>query len=223
MEPFLLNHQYNRVAQQAQLLLSALQTSNDGKVVEAARHSTLTKAIEACPGLAGEELRLVSRFAELRSTEEFQSYLGELAGYAVSFPEMTEKTLKGLFPKVKKLRMPDLEQLRGRSLTYLGWTDPGTNRMFLVYPLRAPSGDHTAVKLAAIEGRFVPAQRKGVCAFCSRMGETALFTAESKAKFSHLPDYYKAVGQYICLDSAACNARITDPEGLEQFFQAVSK
>ena len=74
-----------------------------------------------------------------------------------------------------------------------------------------------------MEGRLVPTNKKGVCAFCNRMGETALFTVESKARMSHLPDYYKAVGQYICVDSEVCNSRITELEPLERFFEAVSK
>lgn len=225
MEPFLQNHQYNRIAQQAKMLLSALQTSNDRKVVEAARHSAVTRAVEARPGMSGEELRLVERLADLRSTEEFQTYLAELSDHTIAFPEMTESKLKGLFPKVKKLRMPDMARIEGRPLTYLGWTDPGTNRLFLVYARTRPTepGGKEAGGLIGIEGRFTAANKKGVCAFCNRTGEMALFTAVSKTKLSHLPDYYKAVGQYICLDSDVCNSQITDLDALERFFDAVTR
>jgi hypothetical protein len=51
----------------------------------------------------------------------------ELSNYTVKFPEVTESQLKGLFPKIKKLRMPDFSRIEGRALTYLGWTDPATN------------------------------------------------------------------------------------------------
>ncbi|MDN4593822.1 hypothetical protein [Polycladomyces subterraneus] len=47
MEPFLQNHQYNCIAQQAHVLLSALQTSTDSNVVEAVRYSAVSKAFEA--------------------------------------------------------------------------------------------------------------------------------------------------------------------------------
>lgn len=56
--------------------------STDRKVVEAARYSAVSKAIEACSGLGGEQLQFVKRPG---------------------------------------------------TLTYPGWTDPATNRLFLVY------------------------------------------------------------------------------------------
>jgi hypothetical protein len=216
MEPFLQNHQYNRIAQQAKVLLSALQTSSDRKVIEAARYSALHKAIEACPGISGVQLELVERMANPKSTEELQAYLAELADYTWKFPVLTVSKVKGLFPKIKKLRMPDLTALEGRCLTYLGWIDPAANRLLIVYPSRQP-----AHELTGIEGRFVTTNKKGVCAFCNRTGEMALFTVVAKHKIAQLPDYYKAVGQYICLDSSGCNERITELEALERLIEAV--
>lgn len=222
MEKFLLNHQYNRMAREARNLLSALQTSSDRKVVEAARQGALTKAAETCEGLPpalSEAARpFVERLGTLRSTEEFEQFLHELASCVLPFGEVSESRLRSLFPKVKKLRMPpDLDTVKDHPLTYLGWTDSGTGRMFLVYPRGADGA------FAGLEGRFTPSHKKGVCAFCNRSGETVLFTAESKAKLAHLPDYYKAVGQYICQDSGVCNGRITDTEALERFFEAVGR
>ncbi|MGF7032267.1 hypothetical protein J2T17_003189 [Paenibacillus mucilaginosus] len=219
MKPFLFNHQYNRIVQQARVLLSALQTSTDRKVVEAARYSAVSKSLEACPGLQGDALQLLERLGELQSTEEFQSYMNELAGYTFKFPAVTERQLKALFPKVKKLHLPDLEGMEERSLSYLAWTDPGGDKLFLVYPRRDAAGE--GVRLTGIEGRFVSMNKKGICAFCKKTGEAALFTAVSKKKMAQNPDYFKAVGQYICVDSAACNARITELDVLDQFFDAV--
>jgi hypothetical protein len=108
-----------------------------------------------------------------------------------------------------------------RSVTYLGWTDPATNLFFLVYPRTSFGGGSDTRHFAGIEGRFVAVNKKGVCAFCNRTGDMALFTAVSKARLSRLPDYYKAVGRYICMDSQECNARITDVEAIERFFDAV--
>src|SRR5690606_11122615 len=109
----------------------------------------------------------------------------------------------------KKLRIPDLTGIEERTLTYLGWTDPATNRMFLVYPGHNPTGK-SGSSLIGVEGQFISVNKKGICAFCNRSGEMVLYTAISKSKISHLPDYYKAVGQYICMDSEVCNSRITE-------------
>lgn len=213
------NHQYNRIVQEGKNLLSALQTSTDRKVVEAARYSAVSKAVEACEGLTGDAMRLVERLADIQTNEQFQVYQQQLSQYVVPFPELTEREIKGLFPKVKKLRVPDLEAIKGQHLAYLGWTDAGTNRLFIVYPLYRDGH----VDMIGIEGKFLPMERKEVCAFCRKHGEAALFTAISKAKMANLPDYYKAVGQCICLDYAACNSKITDLEPLEKFVEAVSR
>jgi hypothetical protein len=222
MEPFLQNHQYNRIAQQANLLLSALKTCTDRKVVEAARHSAVGKAVEACPGLSGERLHLVERMGDLQTNEQFQAYLSELSNYTIKFPAITERQLQRLFPKAKKLRMPELAGIERRTLTYLGWTDPGTNKQFLVYWRQPQHREDPSDSLVGVEGRYTPTNKKGLCAFCKKYGETGLFSAVTKSRLSHLPDYYKAVGQYICLDSEACNARITDLDAIETFFEAVT-
>jgi len=215
MEPFLQNHQYNRVVQQAQLLLSALQTSSDRRVIEAARARAVGAALEACPGADAESRGILERVGELRTAEDVQAYVAELQKYARKFPLLTEQEVKRLFPKTKKLKLPDLAEAGGKPLTYLSWLDGGSNRMYLVY--RRDEAD----AWLGVEGRFEAVAKKGVCAFCNRSGETALFTAVTKARIAHLPDYYKAVGQYICLDGAACNARITSVEALETFLAAI--
>lgn len=214
MDPFLQNHQFNRIAQQALAVLNAVQTSTDAKVVEAAKHNALSKAVEGYPELSGYRFEIVERMTRLRTTEEFQAYIGELTNYTIRFPAVTEKQLKGLFPKVKKLRLPDLAGIGERMLTYLGWTDAGSERMYIVYPLEG--------RLIGIEGRYSPEHKQGVCAFCNKTGDTNLFTATSNKRMSNNPDYYKAVGQYICVDSAACNARLTNAEPLERFVAAVT-
>ncbi|WP_166240294.1 FusB/FusC family EF-G-binding protein [Paenibacillus turpanensis] len=222
MEPFLQNHQYNRVVAQAKAILYALQSSSDRKVVEAARYNAWSKVMEACSGLDRERMALIERMQELQTSEEFQVYLNELAGYAIPFPDMTERVLKSLFPKVKKLRPPELERFGNRPLTYLGWSDQGASRMFLVYNQPDREGAGGQGRLVGIEGRFTAGEKKGVCAFCNKIGEAALFTAVTKKRMGNNPDYYKAVGQYICFDSDACNARITDLTALDVFFAEVT-
>lgn len=217
MEPFLLNHQYNLVAQQAAAALHAKQTSSDPKVVEAVMTSALSKATAAVPDAAGERLRLLERVVEPRTPEALQQYLAELREATFPATPLTENELRSLFPKIKKLRLPDLSGYGERSSTYLGWTEPGANRLFLVY---APPSSGSRI---GVEGRFEAVGKKGVCAFCNHHGETVLFSAVSKKKIARLPDYYKAVGQYICADGAVCNARITDTAALDRFFESVMK
>ncbi|MFD2613409.1 FusB/FusC family EF-G-binding protein [Paenibacillus gansuensis] len=220
MEPFLHNHQYNLIAKQAKVLLSALRTSSDRKVIEAARSNAISKSAEVCSGADRGQMMLVERMGDLKEPEQLESYLSELGQYRIPFPELSEKQIKSMFPKVKKLRLPDLDAVKGKALTYLGWTDVATNRMFLVYP--GINTEEAEPRMISVEGRFTADNRKGICAFCNRMGETVLYTAESKVRRSSIPDYYKAVGQYICADSKECNTKITELDALEKFLAGVT-
>ncbi|MNI79884.1 Fibronectin-binding protein (FBP) [compost metagenome] len=79
-------------------------------------------------------------------------------------------------------------------------------------------------QIVGIEGKFTPMNKKGVCFLCNKHEELALFTAVSKSRPAHSsPDYYKAVGNYLCMDSQECNKNITDVTALERFIQDVLK
>lgn len=98
--------------------------------------------------------------------------------------------------------MPDLTEVSFGSLTYLGWLDIGSTKLYMVYKRED--------RLVGIEARYTAANKKSICSLCNGYGEVALVTAVAKTKASSLPDYYKAVGNYICVDSAHCNKQITD-------------
>ncbi|WP_144933785.1 FusB/FusC family EF-G-binding protein [Paenibacillus sp. 32O-W] len=213
-QPFIRNHQYNLIKKQTGLLKSACSNVSDPKVVESVRYSAQSKMIEAFPDATELQQQLLEKIATLHTAEQFQHYLESLEPYLAEFPQITGKQLNKLFPKIKKMKQPDLTALDYRHLTYLGWVDIATNKLFLVYPLNG--------KFVGIEGRFTPTN-KGVCFFCNRHEDVALFSAITKhrpAKAS--PDYYKAIGNYVCVDSEVCNKNITDVTALEKFVREVT-
>ncbi|MFF2888635.1 FusB/FusC family EF-G-binding protein [Paenibacillus sp. NPDC057967] len=213
MKPFIRNHQYNLIKKQAGMVQHANTSVSDRRVAESVRLGACAAVAEAFPDASKEQLDLLGKLADLRTTEEVDGYLLSLEPYLELFPQLSPKDASRLFPKVKKLKTPDFAAIDRRFLTYAGWTDIGTGRMFLVYDLDG--------KLAGVEGRFTQA-RKGVCFLCNRHQELALFSAVSKVKPANAsPDYYKAFGQYICSDSEACNHHIKDVAALENFFHLV--
>ncbi|WP_370636339.1 FusB/FusC family EF-G-binding protein [Cohnella sp. CFH 77786] len=112
------------------------------------------------------------------------------------------------------MKVPDLASLDGRHITYLGWLDIAAGKQFIVYPLDG--------RLVGIEGRFTPAGKKSMCFVCNRQEEVALFTAITKARPANAsPDYYKAIGNYMCVSSETCNRNITDVAALETFLRNV--
>ncbi|MFM1655832.1 FusB/FusC family EF-G-binding protein [Brevibacillus sp. B_LB10_24] len=213
IEPFIRNHQYNFIKKQADILQKA--TVSDPKVLEAVRYSAQAKVTDLFPDVTDSHRRLLESISSIKDAGDFQTYLRSLAPYLVEFPQVTEKQIKKRFPKNKKLKVPDLAAIDYHYVTYLGWIDAATNKLFIVYHLQG--------EVIGIEGKFTMANKKNTCALCHGHGEVALFSAVSKAKAVHSsPDYYKAIGNYICIDSQECNKRITDVTVLERFIQEVT-
>lgn len=213
MNTFIRNHQYNLIKKQAGLVQHACATVSDQRVVESVRYSALTKILEAFPDASEPQRQLLDKLAGLHATEQFQHYLQSLEPYLTAFPQVTGKQIAKLFPKVKKMKTPELATLDCRYVTYLGWLDVGSGRMFIVY--------HLDGQLVGIEGRFTPA-KKGVCFLCNRQEEVALFSAVSKVKPANAsPDYYKAIGNYMCVNSDVCNKNIRDVAALEKYARLV--
>lgn len=212
--PFIRNHQYNLIKKQATLLQHTCQTVADPKIVDTVRYSAFTKITEAFQMAEDQQLRLLERITTLDKTEEFSQFLLFLEPYLIEFEQVTDKQLKKLYPKSKKLKLPSMEGLDLRHTTYLGWTDIGTNRMYLIHQLDG--------RLVGIEGKFTQAKKKGTCFLCNRQEEVALFTAETKTKPANAtPDYYKAIGNYMCMNSHTCNQNITDTTALELFIRSI--
>ncbi|REK77638.1 FusB/FusC family EF-G-binding protein [Paenibacillus paeoniae] len=212
--PFIRNHHYNLIIKQVELLQQACATVSDKRVVESVRYSAQSNILEALPNASELHQQLLNQLSGLHTAEQFQHYLQSLEPYRTGFPQVTGKQVAKLFPKVKKMKLPDLAAIDYRNVTYLGWLDVGTGRMFLIY--------HLDDQFVGLEGRFTPS-RKGVCFLCNRHEELALFTAVTKVKPANAsPDYYKAIGNYLCVDSEACNRNIRDVTVLENYVRAVT-
>ncbi|MEW9702206.1 FusB/FusC family EF-G-binding protein [Paenibacillus sp. SI8] len=213
-EPFIRNHQYNVIKKQAGILQQALSTISDPKVLEAVRYGAATKIAELFPVCTDNQKHLLDPFIGLDKPDDFQKYLTSIESHLAAFPQITEKQIQKLFPKNKKLKIPDISLIDFRYVTYLGWTDIATNKLFMVYSLQG--------KVIGIEGKFTPTNKKSFCFICNRYEELALFSAVSKKRPANAsPDYYKAVGNYLCMNSEECNKHITDTGSLERFIETV--
>ncbi|MBW7457850.1 FusB/FusC family EF-G-binding protein [Paenibacillus sepulcri] len=213
-KPFIRNHQFNVINNEAAYLGRTIRTSSDASVIEAVKYNVETKILAAFPELTDTQKELLLFIIKLRTEQEFQDYLDALAAYRISFPEVTEQLVRELFPKNKKVRQPDPSLQHDYSYTYFGWPDIGTSRMYLIY-------EHQG-EMIGVEGKYSLNCRKDLCCICKGFGEVALVTAISRKKVSGSPEYYKAIGNYMCFKSHECNSRITDPSGLERFIRDVN-
>ncbi|MFC5702730.1 FusB/FusC family EF-G-binding protein [Cohnella faecalis] len=214
-EPFIRNHEYNFIKKQADYVLYALRTVGDPKVLESVRLNAQAKVAELFPDLRDHRRTMLESISDLRTAEDFQKYLQALEPYLIEFPAITNKQIQKLFPKNKKLKLPDLAQVDFRYVSYLSWIDISTNKMFIVYP--AAGG-----QFVGLEGRFTANNKKSYCFACNRIEELALFSAVSKKRPANAsPDYYKSVGNYICMNGHECNKNMTDVSSLEKFIDSV--
>jgi hypothetical protein len=213
-KPFIRNHQYNVIKKQAGILQNALRTIADPKVLESVRYGTESKIVELFPDVPDIQKQMLERISALETAEDFQKYLREFEPYLVEFPQVTAKQIQKLFPKNKKLKIPDLSAIDNRYVTYLSWTDISTNKLFMVYHLNG--------QFIGVEGKYTPTNKKSFCFLCNRYEELALFSAISqKRPANSSSDYYKAVGNYLCMNSHECNKNITDITSLEKFIDTV--
>ncbi|WP_310550627.1 FusB/FusC family EF-G-binding protein [Paenibacillus glufosinatiresistens] len=211
---FIRNHQMNVIQKQADFVLKTLRSVADRGVIETVRHSAAASIFEQFPDLTEERREMLGRLTSLQTAEEFQEYLSGLEPYREPMPPITTKQLQKLFPKHKKLKLPDLEAVDFRELTYLSWTDIATNRLFIVYPLEE--------QYIGMEGRLTPVNKKGYCVFCNRNHELAFFSVHTRAVHAS-PDHFSIFGHYICLDNKECNRSITGTEALEKFIRTVRR
>ncbi len=213
-KPFIRNHQYNFIKKQVRNVLYASKTVADPRVVEAVRYSAETQILEGFSNLTSDQRQVLERVSVLHRPEELQFHLHSLIPYRVAFPDVTETQLRKLFPKIKKLKLPDLSAIDFLSLTYLSWLDIALNKMFLVYNLED--------QIVGIEGKYILTNKKDVCSLCKSHGEVALVTALTQSKPANFSvNYYKAVGNYMCINSEKCNDNITDVSYLERFIQTI--
>lgn len=209
------NHQYNAIRKQLAYLQHASDTVTDPRIVASVRIGTQTAVAEQLQADTATARRLLEAIPTLRQAEDFQAFLREVETLLVPFPAVAAQEIRKLFPKHKKLNVPDLSSPDRRFVSYIAWVDPSNGRQFLVYPL-----DGT---LVGIDGRWTATGKKGVCFLCNRHEDTALFTAHSKARPAHAPpDYYKALGNYMCTDSLICNRNIADVQPLERFLRQIT-
>jgi hypothetical protein len=213
-EPFIRNHQFNFIKKQAGLLEHALRTNADPKVLESVRYSAESKISERFPDVTDNQKQMLETIFMLRTADDFQKHLKALEPYLMEFPPISAKQILKLFPKNKKLKLPDLLAIDYRYVTYLSWIDISTNKLFIVYQLNG--------QFVGIEGKYTPTNKKSFCFLCNRYEELALFTAISKKRPAHTtPDYYKAVGNYLCMNGHECNKNLTDVSPLEKFIDTV--
>ncbi len=209
-EKFIKNEQLNFIKKQIALIKDSQKKNVPPHVLTAVIDLAQAKILDLFPNAALEQQEMLD-LSILKTDKEYDQYIRRLSDFLLPFPQITEQQLKKMFPKQKKLKLPDLANIDCSQLTYLSWNDLRSNKKFIVYELEG--------KLVGIECEFTPTSKKNLCSFCNCFGEVSYFSTVTKAKKPKNPDYYKAIGNLICADSSECNKKITNVEYLTTFLE----
>ncbi len=210
MDQFINNEQLNFIKTQVALINDSIKKNVPGKVLAAVIDLANSKISSLFPNASFEQQSLLD-LSKLKTNKEYDQYTEYLSAYLLPFPNIQEQQLKKMFPKQKKLKLPDLAKIDNSRLTYLSWNDLRSNKKFIIYQLDG--------NLVGIEGRFAPTNKKNLCSICNCFGEVSYFSTVTKAKQSKNPDYFKSIGNLICTDSYECNKKITSAEYLTSFLK----
>lgn len=214
MTPFIKPFQLNEVRNILQQLLNAVYFAGDYRVYEATKQSTVLKLEAAFNGLTEDQRRLFQGVENFSGQDEVSLFLESLEPYLIPFPHVTANQIKRLFPKVKKLVLPELDDVDFRKLVYLGWRDVATHSLYIVYEAEGT--------VSGIQCRYTvgPANRTSVCSVCkqSRSAQHVALVAAS----SHV-DGNRSYGVHMCLDSDVCNRHIRNKDGLTDFVERLKR
>ncbi|MHC0035536.1 FusB/FusC family EF-G-binding protein [Pseudoneobacillus sp. C159] len=212
MEAFIRIDQYNFIKQQVENIVNGYATSNDINVRKALKALASDKVFHKFENIQSEYRSLLYRINEVENPAQRDRFLSDLKPYVIEFSRLSEQGIKKLFPKAKKLKVPDLNKIDWSSISYLAWNDKGASKYYLIVPVQQ--------KLIGIQGTLSPVTQKGVCTICNRHGNVSMFLSETKGA---IQGTYTKRGNYICTDYQKCNNQITSLSKLEAFVELVMK
>lgn len=211
IQPFLTVANYHLLEQQMNKIILTLGTTKDKDVILAV-HGIVESEITAKLALSTEETELIEQLFEVTNRAQGDAYIEQLKQYVIPFKEVTVSTLKNLFKKEKKLKLPKLEEIDFQEICYLAWDDPGTHRKYVLL--------EQDEKLKSIKGTFSNDTIRGICAICNRHSDVGLFTTSVKGK---IVGTFTNYSNYICADSQTCNRHVTDIEKTKAFFERITQ
>lgn len=210
IQPFLTVANYNLLGQQMNKILQTIATSKDTNVIQTVRGLVQTEISDNIV-MTTSEAQLIEPIYTVTERAAGEAYLHDLKTYVIPFKPITSSTIKSLFKKEKKLKLPNLERLDFQQICYFAWDDPGTHRKYVILEQDA--------KLKAIKGIFANNTVRGICAICNRHSDVGLFTTSIKG---NVVGTYTNHSNYICADSETCNQHVTDMDKTIAFFERVT-
>jgi hypothetical protein len=212
MEAFIRTDQYFYIKKQAQNLINGHSSVNDSGVLSALKSLANERALELFEELHAEQKSILNQIIDVKTNDDMEKYLLSLKPYVIPFQEVTESTMKKLFPKMKKVKAPDFGEMDSKETTYLSWIDKGSNKKLLIVPYHN--------NLIGLSGSFTSINQKGICVICNGLEDVGLFVSEEKGLGQ---GKFVKRGNYVCKDNQACNQNLTSLDRLTDFISRLKK
>lgn len=214
MKAFIRKEQFNGIHKYMQDFVSQLKFCPDKQIIEANRVHYELQIIGMFDALTEEQMEQLT-LHNIKKVGDVEAYLLDLKPYVYGMYSVSEFQLKKLFRKEKRLKLPDEERMEADKV-YLGWHDPGEKKLYMAYYM-----DHELLGMTCRVQPTKPAAAN-ICKLCNHAGfgsEVAFVSPVCKTSESAT---YRSVGFNACLDSQACNERITSTTNLEKLFRKVN-
>ncbi|WP_191561193.1 FusB/FusC family EF-G-binding protein [Metabacillus idriensis] len=212
MQPFIRSDQYHFIKAQTMIIVNGNATVNDSNVLQALKSLAKEKVMNLFIDISDEQEQLLLPIFQIEEKTDAEEFLAQLIPYVIPFKAVSEQTIKKLFPKAKKLKVPSFENLDFKEISYLSWHDKGSNKQYIVVQ------QHN--KLVGLQGTFNPLNKKGICTLCHGHAEVGMFTVEKKGAEQGT---LSRKGNYICQDSQACNHNLKTLDRLFDFVVRLGK
>lgn len=141
------------------------------------------------------------------SKKKSEFLLQKLKIHVEEFELPSSAVISKLFKKVKKLKVPDLDLIDRKEISFLSWNDLSGNRKYFIYK-------NALDEYQGAYGEISSTKVKGFCKICNQESDVSLFLNKSKTSSDGT---YKKKGDYICHDSMRCNSNLTDINDLYHF------
>ncbi|PAF21214.1 hypothetical protein CHH49_12385 [Terribacillus saccharophilus] len=210
-QAFIRNDQYNFIARQVSHIINAYATVNHRDTLDGVKLHAFSKVEEMLPEMNGVQETLLNRLLEIEDEIEAEAFLSELRQYVIPFRRVSKKTVEKLFPKAKKLQLPDLNALDYQFLSYIGWFDSRAHKQHLIFEYQG--------KLKGISGVFDTSSTQGFCTLCHNFEDVGLFVARVRSG----KETYVNRGNYICKNSQSCNEQLTDLTRVDAFLDNLTR
>ncbi len=163
---FMTVEQYQIVKKQAKKILNAYTTSKDQNVLQAIQALVQEEISEKLIFQDIEEQLVLQPIFTIQTKEQLELFLNTIKQNVEPFKVPTDNQVKKLFPKDKKVKLPNLDGIDLKEISYLSWVDTGTNRKYIVYY------DEGALK--GVRGVFSHSEKIGICTVCNQHAKVGL-------------------------------------------------